>query len=443
MKWVAAMGLLVSFGLAACTGNGPEPTSVAMNFQAIGSDAGGPDEKTISTTADETIGDGSEKQRKQRDEGAVRPPGVLSRDPTVQRPAFFKPDPGEMVVIPGGTLLAGSPPQDRLRVQYAESDMTPIEMTPFEMDRLPYPGDPDRAFLTGVTREEAAARCAETGKRLCSELEWEWACKTDDARRYPYGNAYDPAAYPESDIWQPPSPFGVFAQGRILEWTSSAWGVEPDQVERAVARGYVDGLGELPASGRRCAKRWRRMADGTHPLLGFRCCRGEVNRGIYQMEPTRPPHSLYANMKPEKFAHVIRSIPELAMIHDNPHMFSDGDIRTVLARRGSDREALAEQGIHFRWKPLRWIPRQGTELWVAVGRSNRHSFIVALHEVEDNQTYAHASSLVLWDQPTPLALVYREGHRDDVYWAPCWGCRDGGTVSFDDEKNEVIITHKW
>ena len=68
---------------------------------------------------------------------------------------------------------------------------------------------------------------------------------------------------------------------------------------------------------------------------------------------------------------------------------------------------------------------------------------LALHEVKDNKEYAHASSLILWDQPTPLALVYREGHRDELFWAPCWNCRDGGKIAFDDEKNEVIITHKW
>jgi hypothetical protein len=148
-------------------------------------------------------------------------------------------------------------------------------------------------------------------------------------------------------------------------------------------------------------------------------------------------------MKPEKFKQVIQSIPELAAVHDNPHMFSPGDIRTVLARRESDREELAKHGIHFQWKPIRWIPRQGMELWVAVGRSNQHSFVVALHETKDNEEYVHASSLVLWNEPIPLALVYRYGHRDELYWAPCWSCRDGGSIAYDEEKNEVVITHKW
>jgi len=387
--------------------------------------------------------DGGEKSPTARDEGSARPPGRAEMEQVLERPSFGMPLASQMASIKGGTLLVGSSPEDILRVQYAENDLIPVKMADFEIDVLPYPGDPERPFLTGVTRDEAEQACAEIGKRLCTELEWEWACKSVDNRRYPTGNAYEPGAYDEGRIYEPSSPFGVFAMGRILEWTASSWGEEADQVERGVARGFAAGMGVKPEQGRRCAHRWRRMPDGTNASLGFRCCRGEVNKASCFIEPTRPPFSLHRNTKPEQFAAIIGSIPELAAIHDNPHMFSDGDVRAVMARRSSSRDELAEQGIHFVWKPMRWIPRQGMELWVAVGRSNRHSFVVALHELEDNERYSHASSLILWDQPHPLALGYREGHRDELYWAPCWGCRDGGSVSFNDEKNQVEVTHRW
>ncbi len=376
-------------------------------------------------------------------EGTARPRGIETHEPDLPKPSFPPPVADRMVAISGGTLLAGSPVQDTLRVQYAEMDLVPTDIKGFEIDALPYPNDPAKPFLTNVTKSEAEHSCAEMGKRLCTELEWEWACKSADNRRYPSGNRYDAANYPENNLSEPVSPFGVFGMGRVLEWTSSAWGTEPDQVERGVAKGYAEGAEMTPEQGRRCAARWRRVPAGSDPAMGFRCCRGEVNPAVYTIEPPRPPFSLYSNMKPERFSEIIQSIPELKAVHDNPHMFSDADIRTVMARRESDREELAEKGIHFKWKPIRWIPRQGMELWVAVGRSNRHSFIVALHEVKDNEQYVHASSLVLWDQPIALALGYREGHRDELYWAPCWGCRDGGTVTFDDAKNEVIITHRW
>lgn len=378
----------------------------------------------------------------------VRPVASKVTEPELLRPSFELPPPGAMIRIPAGTFERGSAPEDTLRDQYAENDDIPTPMNEFEIDALPYPNDPLRPFATNVSRAEAEAMCREQGKRLCTELEWERACKGLDNRRYPTGNYYAPDAYEEDRPNSPPSPFGVFAMGRLLEWTASRWGKDPDQVERVAVRGYSPGelfAGEevSPRNGRRCAKRWHRQPETAAPNLGFRCCRGEVNKEECFIEGTRPAHSLYNNMKPDKFARVIRDVPQLSMIHDNPHMFSDADIRAVLARRANDRKELAKQGIHFRWKPVRWIPRQGMELWVAVGRSNRHSFVVALHEVEDNEKYVFASALVLWNQPVPLALGYRRGHRDQMYWAPCWGCRDGGTIEYDEDKNEVIITHKW
>jgi hypothetical protein len=387
--------------------------------------------------------DGGEGDPSMRDEGSARPPGRTMEEKILEKPSFSMPLAGQMASVKGGTLLVGSSPDDVLRIQYAENDLVPVQITDFEIDVLPYPGDPERPFLTGVTRDEAEQACVETGKRLCTELEWEWACKSTDNRRYPTGNTYDPTSYNDQRIYEPSSPFGVFAMGRILEWTSSSWGKEADQVERGVARGYASGMGVTAEQGRRCAQRWRRMPDGTNASLGFRCCRGDMNKASCFIEPTRPPFSLHRNTKPNDFASIIQSIPELAAIHDNPHMFSDGDVRAVMARRNTSREELEEQGIHFVWKPMRWIPRQGMELWVAVGRSNRHSFVVALHEIEDDKRYSHASSLILWNQPLPLALGYREGHRDELYWAPCWGCRDGGSVSFNDATNQVEVTHKW
>lgn len=38
--------------------------------------------------------------------------------------------------------------------------------------------------------DEAAAWCAERGARLCSELEWETACRGPSRWRFPYGNSY-------------------------------------------------------------------------------------------------------------------------------------------------------------------------------------------------------------------------------------------------------------
>lgn len=375
-----------------------------------------------------------------------RPPRIKPVEEALVAPVFSPPTAGAMVDISGGTFLRGSASDDELREQFAENDHLPTKMTPFQMDVLPWPNDPAMPFTTNVTRHEAMQHCESAGKRLCTELELEWACKSEDNRRYISGNSYNPAAY--SDTLGAPSPFGVWGLGKILEWTASPWGQEPDQLVRASVRGFAPNqefLGKVvdEPHGTRCAKRWRMAPDDHLEILGFRCCSGQLNNAQCFIERPRPAHSTYKTIKPDEFAKIIRSIPQLAAVHDNPHMFSNADVRAVLAKRGSDRKELARSGIHFGWKPIRWIPRQGMELWLAVGRSNRHSFVVALHETKDNGTYVHESSMIVWDNPIALALVYREGHRDEVYWAPCWRCRDGGGFEYDEKNNQVIITSRW
>lgn len=441
--WIGLAAFIFLLGCA----NPKEGAEKATPVTAQAGDAGNMSEPADQGAREQDRGDDTDMlvgvDAGQAPEGEARPPAIPQTAPPSEPPSFPKPLPGNMVSIGGGTLLAGSPPDDVLRIQHAENDMIPHEMHPFEIDALPYPGDPDRAFLTGVTRAEAEQHCLEEGKRLCTELEWEWACKSAQNVPYPTGNYYVPAAYSASELWLPASHAGVFAMGRIMEWTASAWGLEEGQRERAVARGFGEGQEEPEARGRRCAMRWRRLAEGTNPSLGFRCCRGEPNEAACFIEKSRAPHRVHNSFTPEVFERVIRSIPQLAAVHENPHMYGDGDVRAVLARRRSDREELAGQGIHFDWKPIRWSPRQGMRLLVVAGRSGPHSFIAALHEIENKKRYIHASSLILWNQPLPLALVYLEGQRDDLFWAPCWVCRDGGKISYDEENNEVIITNRW
>ena len=83
--------------------------------------------------------------------------------------------------------------------------------------------------------------------------------------------------------------------GRLLEWTTSQWGQDPDQVERAALRGYSKGAltagrNTPPVQGRRCAKRWHQVPDETQTDLGFRCCRGKANTEIYTVMNTLSLH---------------------------------------------------------------------------------------------------------------------------------------------------------
>ncbi|MBN2528387.1 MAG: SUMF1/EgtB/PvdO family nonheme iron enzyme [Deltaproteobacteria bacterium] len=439
--------LFISLVALSCQkkGDGTAPNNMAAKSTSTENTASS-DAPSITKTTSSSESSAAETENKNTVDRGVRPPRAAPQVETLEAPVFPPPQAGAMVDIPEGTLLRGSPVDDVLREQFAENDHLQAKMTPFQMDILPWPNDPALPPMTGVTQMQAAQYCESAGKRLCTEAEWEWACKSKDNRRYISGNLFNPASY--SGIHGAPSPFGVWAMNKQLEWTASPWGKDADQLVRTAVRGFTDGqefLGKIidAPHGARCAKRWRFNPDDSMEALGFRCCKGTPNKASFFIERPRPAHSVYKTIKPEEFARIIRSIPQLAAIHDNPHMFSNADVRSVLAKRSTVREDEADRGIHFIWKPLRWIPRQGMELWLAVGRSNRHSFVVALHEVKDNEQYVHESSMIIWDNPIPLALAYREGHRDEVYWAPCWHCRDGGSFEYNEETNEVNIISRW
>jgi len=87
--------------------------------------------------------------------------------------------------------------------------------------------------VTWVSLEDARAYAAWAGKRLPHEWEWQYAAQGSDARAYPWGNKWDPAAVPTPDqrreMREPTSvdaypkgasPFGVMdLVGNVWQWT--------------------------------------------------------------------------------------------------------------------------------------------------------------------------------------------------------------------------------
>jgi len=62
----------------------------------------------------------------------------------------------------------------------------------FCMDRFEYPNQLGALPEVGMTWEEAKAKCASLGKRLCTNTEWTLAC--EGPKRYPYPAGYDRGA---------------------------------------------------------------------------------------------------------------------------------------------------------------------------------------------------------------------------------------------------------
>jgi formylglycine-generating enzyme required for sulfatase activity len=236
---------------------------------------------------------------------SVEPPvqdaGVIVSVPSATSPGA--PRKG-MVWVASGTLHEGSELEDVPRVADAEPAGVDVPMGGFYIDTLPWPDEAGAIPTTNVTRDEAARLCQEKGKRLCSELEWERACKGPSSTRYEYGQSFDPRACGAGGEGAALRPSGQRADCRsafgvremhvgAAEWTDSPWG-RGSARDLGVARGGDDGPAELVT---RCAYA-RPLAPGDRSArVGFRCCAGPRNEAEVELvvkkgppfEPTKSP----------------------------------------------------------------------------------------------------------------------------------------------------------
>jgi formylglycine-generating enzyme len=204
-----------------------------------------------------------------------------------------------MVLIPAGTLHAGTPAGWMPRLADEEMPGTPMEMRAFYIDEYPFPNEPGAIPTTNVSRDDAAKACANKGKRLCTELEWERACKGPENTAYEYGAQYGKevcstglpperaAKRPNGERASCRSAFGVFdMHGGVSEWTESTWSRRPGETELGVVRGGNARAGELVG---RCANASGRPAGSKLATVGFRCCSGVRNDAVVILPPSTLP----------------------------------------------------------------------------------------------------------------------------------------------------------
>ncbi len=192
-----------------------------------------------------------------------------------------------MVWVAPGRLIAGTPRGRVPRIANEEPAGEPVDMTGFYIDILPYPNEPGAIATSNVTRDDAVALCEQRQKRLCSELEWERACKGPDNGTYDYGDVYRSAACgtgveiersacrPSGENPLCKTGFGALdMHGGVWEWTSSPWGRGRHDPTLGALRGGNAVAGELVG---RCANALGRPTDKRSPTMGFRCCAGAVS----------------------------------------------------------------------------------------------------------------------------------------------------------------------
>jgi formylglycine-generating enzyme required for sulfatase activity len=347
---------------------------------------------------------------------------------------------GERVDIPAGQLVAGSTPGDKGRDPVFEPPLLEVELHEFAIDRLPYPNDPAASPVSGVTREGAAKLCAERGGRLCSELEWERACKGPEQQSYAGGPRWDDhcAAAPETCA----SGFGVLAMGSAMrEWTGSdVLPIKKLQPRAAAIRGASSSAAGVD---HRCAHRAAVGPDTKAGDLGFRCCYGTVN------EPGVPSPDWRAafqkvELPPSRLEQLFAESTRLAPLAKDIKYFREQAAIETIKRRGAARGTdggAPPPNIRFTTAPTLWNPVPGEEIVLATGQSDKDSFIVAFHRLS-NDRYRVGAALIMKDELGPVVLIYNPYVRRKLHWATCWECYGAtGNITYRLE-NRVVITQK-
>lgn len=347
----------------------------------------------------------------------------------------------ERVKIPAGKLVSGSTPGDRGRDPSFEPALVEVELTAFEIDKLPHPNDPQKPPTTGVTRERAAAMCGDKGGRLCTELEWEYACKGPDGQRYAGGDVWDEgcAKAPQTCA----SGFGVLALGGAMrEWTSS--NVLPIKEflknEGAAVRGAVADAADVD---HRCAHRVSVDPESSSADLGFRCCYGDANEASIA-SPSWVATMRKADMPADELAKLLASNKRLAVVAKDIKYFREGPAKQTVLRRGKAKGGGEDAGtlppnLEMTTGPSIWNPAPGEEILLVTGQSGKDSFIIAFHRLPGNR-HRVGAAMILEDELGPIVFAFNPYVRRKLQWSVCWDCpAETGHITYRSD-NRVVIT---
>ena len=184
--------------------------------------------------------------------------------------------PKGMALVEAGVFSFGSSAGDPMR-NFGEADAAAADVAAYCVDYYEQPNGKDSLPTTGVSWQAAKSACDRLGRRLCSEKEWERACKGPSANRFPYGNTYDAevcntedgegnarALAPATSFKRCRSGYKAFMMaGNAEEWVL-------DSVNgQKIAKG---GAADRPDFASRCSSRRSLAARTTAATLGYRCC---------------------------------------------------------------------------------------------------------------------------------------------------------------------------
>jgi hypothetical protein len=338
-------------------------------------------------------------------------------------PAAVRPLPLARLLIPAGSFASGTEPGRFERKPELEPRTTRTALGAFEIDAAPYPGG-DTPLL-GLGREQAQERCAERGARLCTELEWERACKGPDSQPFPGGERLAPACERSPGC---ASGFGVWGMGSVREWTASDL---PGRTERtAIVRGAPAGS---PPEDRRCAHRSSAL-PASPTDVGFRCCYGAPNAARVVL-PRLGAAFARVNVPLADLATWLQAEPATRAIAQDLQYFDEARATERVQPRGSHER----RGLVFTSEPLAWNPAAGVELLVVTGRAGEATSFVVVFDALGDGSRRVASSFIMQDEPGPVALAYNAQTRQRLSFSTCWDCPgESGKIAYRDPDRAII-----
>jgi eukaryotic-like serine/threonine-protein kinase len=211
--------------------------------------------------------------------GAVTPPASPA-EPEAQNPMApaGKCRPG-MKLVSGGTFKRGATKDDQDKM-LDERPLENVEVPSFCIDEYEHPNQPGVFPTVNVSWEEAQQSCANVDKRLCTEDQWEKACKGPGNARFPYGNDFDANLCNTDDAQgrdRALAEAGRFPQcrsaysvsdlsGNVAEWTATDFG---DNLSSKTQKG---GTYDRSVHAVRCSARMKGVPTERRLTVGFRCC---------------------------------------------------------------------------------------------------------------------------------------------------------------------------
>ncbi len=355
--------------------------------------------------------------------------GVPPSAPATRRLAAAK----QEIAIGAGSVRLGSATGSPDRDPSREADAVRVDLPGFQIDALPYPNDPAQPPRRLVDRAEAERLCEAEGKRLCSELEWERACKGDDEQEYP--SAPFDAQVCSRDPAGCPSPFGVFALGALgREWTSSRAGKGlGDALRSAVVRGASP---DAPRPSHRCAARDAATPDSKSESLLFRCCRGPQIELAYPEEPSLAPFEEQA-WDVAKVTSLLASMPETKAVAEEFRPFSQEQVQQRLT--ASKRTVAGLAPWLLAPKGLLWSPKHGEQLGMIAGDTREGALLVVFYREASGKDIFAASYLTRGEH-NAILVAYKPDARREVLFSTCWGCGgEGGAIEIGPDARARIV----